>query len=374
MSKQILAGIAGMGFDTPIAIQQQAIPPIAEGRDVIMQARAGSGKTLAFVTGVLNRVLRCRKHGSHTPQALVVVPFRGLATQCAEVLRMIGKPLGCQTLVAVGGQTSVGDNKRELRRGVDVVVGTPGRMQHLISEGSLDTRNVAAVVLDEADKLLSDCLRDQMREIISACASTTQVIAASATFCEDSIDLLHCIMNNPVSIRMKDSELSLTSVKQYVVDCSGGCDMKLYALLDICAHLPPTAVTVVFAGTRKDVCALHAAFTQANIPAHILHGDLDAYARAKVIRDLQGGECKTVIATGVVARGLDLQHLNTVINYSLPYTPTDYVHRVGRVGRRGRVGVAVTLLGDGDARQMQEIRARFGVVTQPLPSNFAQVY
>ena len=330
------AALMTMGVETPTPIQTAAIPPLLDGRDLIGQARTGSGKTLAFALPLVERI----DERQRDVQALILVPTRELAAQVAGVVRETAQRRGLRVLLLVGG-LSAGPQTQALRHGVHVVAGTPGRVLDHIRQGTLRLERLRLLVLDEADEMLDRGFAPDVQRIIAATNPERQTALFSATVPEwvDEIAARH--LRNLVTLRIDSGAQPVEHVDHAVYDVpAGGKLVALRTLLD--ARGP--GVTLVFGRTKHGVKKLAKQLAALGYPVAALQGNLSQNARDRVMAEFRSGETPILIATNVAARGLDVEHVEQVINYELPETAGLLTHRVGRTGRMGRHGEAITLL------------------------------
>jgi ATP-dependent RNA helicase DeaD len=364
---ELLQALSALGYEEPTPIQQEAIPPLVEGRDLLGQAATGTGKTAAFALPVLQRLTAHRQ--DRQPVALVLVPTRELAVQVSEALHRYGKDLGARVLPVYGGAPIV-RQLRSLESGVDVVVATPGRALDLLNRGSLRLNEVATVVLDEADEMLDMGFAEDLEAILDETPETRQTVLFSATMPRRLDSLARRHLNDPVRItigREKAEPGEAPRVRQtaYVVPRAAK-PAALGRILDVEA---PTAA-IVFCRTREEVDSLTETLNGRGYRAEALHGGMSQEQRDRVMGRLRGGTADLLVATDVAARGLDIDQLTHVVNYDVPSAPESYVHRIGRVGRAGREGVAITLAEPREHRMLKTIERVAGapIAVQQVPT------
>jgi len=341
LDPRLLSALTALGYEEPTPIQQQAIPPLLEGRDVLAQAATGTGKTAAFALPILHAIAAEATKGSG-PAALILVPTRELAMQLAEAVHRYGKTIGVRVLPVYGG-ASMDSQLRGLHRGVDVVVATPGRALDHVNRKSLKLDGIRTLVLDEADEMLDMGFAEDLEAILSATPAQRQTALFSATLPPRIVTIAAKHLRNPVRIaiaRETTAAGKMPKVRQtaYVVS-RGHKRAALGRVLDIEA---PTAA-LVFCRTRLEVDDLTEALKSRGLRVESLHGGISQSERDRVMKKLRAGTLELVVATDVAARGLDIGHLSHVVNYDVPSSPDVYVHRIGRTGRAGREGVAITL-------------------------------
>ncbi|MGC8484059.1 MAG: DEAD/DEAH box helicase [Candidatus Baltobacteraceae bacterium] len=343
--------VAALGYEEPTAIQREAIPPLLAGRDVLGQAATGTGKTAAFALPLLHRLGRSAD-GSRSVRALVLVPTRELAMQVAEAIHRYGKQLGVGVLPIFGGQ-SIGLQLRTLKRGVDVVVATPGRALDHLRRGSLDLGKIEFLVLDEADEMLDMGFADELDAILENVPATRQSALFSATLAPRIRTIAKRHLKDPVHVTIANEvgapgEVPRVREVVYVVPRPH----KIAALARVLDAESPTSA-IVFCRTRTEVDELTETLGGRGYQAEAIHGGLSQEQRDRVLRRFRDGRSELLIATDVAARGLDIEHVSHVVNYDVPSSPDAYVHRIGRTGRAGREGVAITFA---EAREQRLLR------------------
>jgi ATP-dependent RNA helicase DeaD len=344
--------LSGLGYEEPTPIQLAAIPPLLEGRDVVGQAATGTGKTAAFALPVLQRILR--EGGRAEPLALVLVPTRELAVQVAEAMRNYGHDMGARVLPVYGGEP-IGRQLGALKRGVDVVVATPGRALDHISRGTLKLSGLEIVVLDEADEMLDMGFAEEIEAILGSTPEKRQTALFSATMPPRIDGMVRRHLRNPVRVelgRQASASADGLLVRQtaYLVP-RGHRAAALGRVLD----LERPMATIVFCRTRDDVDQLTESLNGRGYRAEALHGGMDQQHRDRVMGRLRSRTIDLLVATDVAARGLDIDQLTHVVNYDVPSGPESYVHRIGRVGRAGREGTAITLVEPREQRILKTI-------------------
>ena len=336
LAPEILTVLDGLGYEEPTPIQVRAIPLLLAGRDVIGRAATGTGKTAAFALPLVQRIDTRAGH----IQALVMAPTRELAVQVAEATQKYGARLGVRVLAVYGGQ-DITRQLRELRRGVHVIVGTPGRLLDHIRRGSLDLSSTQYAVLDEADEMLDMGFIEDIEAILEALPTERQTALFSATFPPRIAELARKALRDPERVTVAPEKLETPLVRQvaYLVPKP----YKLEALGRILDVEAPTSA-IIFCRTRVEVDELTAALGVRGYHPEALHGGLAQAQRDRVMARFRQGAADLLIATDVAARGLDVEHVSHVVNYDIPQTPEVYVHRIGRTGRAGREGTAVTVV------------------------------
>ncbi len=341
LDPSLVETLTRLGYEEPTPIQREAIPPLLEGRNLIGQAATGTGKSAAFALPLLQRLERGRA-GAPGPSALILVPTRELAVQLAEAVYRYGRALDVRVLPVYGGQ-SFRQQLRVLKRGVDVVVATPGRALDHIDRGTLALDGVQTVVLDEADEMLDMGFTEDLEAILDAAPTERQTVLFAATMPPRIVPIAKRHVVDPVRIQIARERLpegAVPQVRQTAYIVARG--QKLAVLGRVLDMENPEAA-IVFCRTRNEVDELAETVNAHGYRAEALHGGMSQEERDRIMKKLRGGSTDLVIATDVAARGLDIPRLSHVVNYDVPNAPESYIHRIGRVGRAGRRGVAITL-------------------------------
>jgi len=369
LSPELAHVLTGLGYEEPTPIQSQSIPPLLAGRDLLGQAATGTGKTAAFALPLLQRVLGAQRKPGH-PAALVLVPTRELAIQVAEALHSYGNKLGAVVLPIYGG-AEFGRQAQALKRGVHVVVATPGRALDHLRRGTLAMGGLAAVVLDEADEMLDMGFAEDIELILDATPTARQTALFSATLPPRIAAIADRHLREPERVliaREKTEKGALPRVRQtaYIVQRAH----KVAALGRVLDLESPT-LALVFARTRTEVDELAEKLRGRGYQVELLHGGLTQDQRDRVMKRVRTGGTDLLVATDVAARGLDVEHLSHVVNFDVPASPESYVHRIGRTGRAGREGVAITLVEPREHRLLRNIeqltKQKIDVATVPTP-------
>jgi ATP-dependent RNA helicase DeaD len=322
------------------------IPLMLTGVDVIGQAQTGTGKTAAFALPILHNYIHQR-----LPQALVLAPTRELAVQVAAAMEEYGRHLKARVLAVYGGQP-YGPQINQLKRGVDIVVGTPGRIIDLLERKVLDLSMIKSVVLDEADEMLNMGFIEPVEEILSATPSSRQTALFSATLPVRIRSLADRFMRDPQSVTIKKATLTVSAIEQrYYLVHEGD---KLAALTNL-FEIEPITSALIFVRTRVETGQLASQLSARGFPAEALNGDLEQNAREQILGRFRAGQIKVLVATDVAARGLDIDNISHVFNYHLPDDAEVYVHRIGRTGRAGKTGIAISLFAPREKRRLREI-------------------
>jgi ATP-dependent RNA helicase DeaD len=351
LDQALVDAAAALGYEEPTAIQREAIPALLQGRDVLGQAATGTGKTAAFALPMLHAIGKTAEDGRRV-RGLILVPTRELAMQVAQAVHKYGRLLGTSVLPVYGGQ-SVGQQLRALKRGVDVVVATPGRALDHINRGTLDLSTVEFLVLDEADEMLDMGFAEELEAIVAAVPAKRQTALFSATVAPRIRTIAKRYLHDPVPVTIAN-ETTAAGAKPRVREAAYVVqrNFKAAALARVIDMEAPTS-TIVFCRTRTEVDELTEILGGRGYQAEAIHGGFSQEQRDRVLRRFRENVSDILVATDVAARGLDIDHLTHVVNYDVPSSPDDYVHRIGRTGRAGREGVAITLV---EAREHRLLR------------------
>jgi translation initiation factor 4A len=356
----ILRGIFAYGFEKPSAIQQQAIKPIIMGRDVIAQAQSGTGKTAAFSIAILHKIDPTKKH----IQAILLVNTRELAEQIKTVMCALSMYTDIKIHCCVGG-TMVREDQRIIQDGVHIIVGTPGRIYSHIQSNILETEHIELFVLDEADEMLSMGFKDQVCEIFRCMPENVQTAIFSATMPPSILEVTKKFMVNPLKILVKNEELTLDGIKQFFIAIEKE-EWKLETLMDLYQTITVTQV-IIYCNTRKKVEYLAECMSARDFIVSQIHGDMDQKERSNVMSNFRNGKTRVLIATDIIARGIDVQQVSLVINYDIPKEKECYIHRIGRSGRHGRKGVSINFITRYDVPRLKEIESFYSTEIIEMP-------
>jgi ATP-dependent RNA helicase RhlE len=359
LSAGLLRAVGDQGYDTPTPIQREAIPHVLAGRDLEALAQTGTGKTAAFVLPLLQRLTApAVRPGSpldravqRAPRVLVLVPTRELAAQVLESVRTYGAHVAIDSLAVFGG-VGIQPQIQALRRGIDVLVATPGRLLDHLNQRTVDLSRVQTLVLDEADRMFDMGFIRDIRRIVERCPKQRQTLLFSATFAPEVRELAHQVLRDPVLVEVarRGTPAELVSQSVIRVDKDRKRDLLLHLFAQHGWHQ-----TLVFSRTKHGADALARKLEQAGVRSAALHGNKTQGARTKALADFKSGKLAALVATDIAARGLDIDALPRVINFELPNVPEDYVHRIGRTGRAGMEGAALSLVSADERLQLRDI-------------------
>ena len=349
VSEEILRAVEDMGYTQPSPIQAQTIPLLLQGADVIGQAQTGTGKTAAFGIPIIDSI----DPNSKKPQALILCPTRELAVQVeGEIVKLTKYNRKISSTCIYGGE-SIDRQIRSLKKGVQIVVGTPGRIMDHMDRRTLDLSQVGIIVLDEADEMLDMGFRDDIEKILSSMPIERQTVFFSATMPKPILELTRKYQTDPEIIKVLRKELTVENISQLYFDVRSGLKTDLISRL---INLHQYKLSVIFCNTKRVTDEVTEELTAKGIPAEALHGDLSQAQRTKVMNKFRKGHCSVLVATDVAARGIDVENVEAVFNYDLPLDEENYVHRIGRTGRAGRSGTAISFVsGRRDSGRLRDL-------------------
>jgi len=341
LSAELLRAVSDQGYTTPTPVQDKSIPVVLEGHDILAGAQTGTGKTAGFTLPMLQLIenKRPERHKKHTIRALVLTPTRELAAQVAESISTYGKYLSIRSTVVFGG-VGINPQIQKLRRGVDILVATPGRLLDLVGQGEVDLGHIEFFVLDEADRMLDMGFIHDIRRVLKLLPNQRQNLLFSATFSDEIKKLASGFLKSPVYVEVARNEAA-HQVTQVVHPVS---QSKKRALLSHLISEGDWRQVLVFTKTKHGANRLTKQLEGDGIYATAIHGNKSQTARTKALADFKAGKIRVLVATDIAARGLDIDQLPHVVNYELPHVAEDYVHRIGRTGRAGNSGEAMSLV------------------------------
>ena len=363
LRENVLRGVYSYGFERPSLIQQKAILPFVNGKDLIAQSQSGTGKTGTFVISTLQRINVEEK----TTQALILLPIRELATQVNTVIQGLGSHIqGLTTEVAIGGVRS-----STSRHPAHIVIGTPGRVFDNLQHKHLNLDHLKVIVLDEADEMLSRGFIDQVHSIFQYVPKTTQVALFSATMSPEVIDISKKFMDEPLQILVKNEELTLDGIRQFYVVVRNR-EEKYSVILDLFDVISVTQ-SIIYANTKREVEQLYEKLTSNKFSVGLITGNMAQDYRNEVMYEFRQGKTRVLLSTDMLARGIDIQQISLVVNFDLPREKETYIHRIGRSGRFGRKGVAINIITPDDISFMKELEGYYSTYVEELPSNIADL-
>ena len=363
LAPAVIKALKEVGYETPTPIQAQSIPLILEGKDLLGQAQTGTGKTAAFALPLLSRL----KPRMKKPQVLIMTPTRELALQVSESIQTYARHLKDFHVLPIYGGQNMGQQLRQLQRGVQIVVGTPGRIKDHLGRKTLKLDELSAVVIDEADEMLKMGFIDDVQEILSSAPAERQTALFSATMPREILKIAHTYLNDPTEIRIKSKTSTVERISQHYWQVKGL--HKLDALTRI-LEAEDIDGMIIFVRTKLATVELAEKLEARGFSSAALNGDMTQMLREKTIERLKDGSLDIVVATDVAARGLDVQRISHVINYDIPHDVEAYIHRIGRTGRAGREGKAILFVAPREKRMLSSIEraTRQPIKAMALPS------
>ena len=362
LNDNLLRGILAYGFENPSTIQKQAIVPIIEKKDVIAQAQSGTGKTGTFTIGSLQQIDETNKN----TQVLILAPTRELSIQTSKVISEIGKYMNITSYACIGG-TNIRQCIYELKKGKQVVVGTPGRIYDMINKFALKVNDLKTMIIDEADDMLDRGFLEQIKCIFKFISPDIQICIFSATMPLDILETTKSFMNDPLHILVKKDELTLDGIKQYYIALENE-KYKFDTLCDLYENLSITQA-IIYCNTRHKVEWLSSKLISMDFAVSYIHGDMMFDERSFIMNEFINGSTRILISTDLLARGIDIQQISLVINYELPIQRENYIYRIGRSGRFGRKGTAINFIIPEDISKARNIEKFYQTEMKELPAN-----
>jgi ATP-dependent RNA helicase RhlE len=361
LTEALLKAVEDKGYETPSPIQEKAIPHILQGKDILASAQTGTGKTAGFAMPMIQLLTQQAPRQNRVIRALVLTPTRELAAQVLEDVQTYSKHVDLRSMVIFGG-VKQNPQVSKLRGGIDILVATPGRLMDLQNQGFISLRDIEFLVLDEADRMLDMGFLRDIKKIMSMMPEKRQNLLFSATFSRDIRKLANGILNNPVTVEATPENSTAERVEQVAYRCDAKRKTELITKLIWDGNWHQV---LVFTRTKHGANKLTEKLNKANITAAAIHGNKSQGARTRALSGFKAKEVSVLVATDIAARGLDIPLLPFVINFELPNVPEDYVHRIGRTGRAGAEGVAISLVSADEAEYVRGIEKLLGM---PLPS------
>ena len=365
IDSNLLRGIYSYGFEKPSPIQKKAIKPIIMGRDLMIQAQSGTGKTATFTIGALQRL----NVNENSTQVLILSPTRELTSQTAKVCNSLGSILdGLRVQTLFGGSNIEEGRLFSNKDEPHIVCGCPGRVYDMLRRDRVSFRNIRLVILDEADQMLSAGFKEQVYNIFQYLSTQVQVVLVSATIPESLTGIIQKIMRNPLQISVKKEMLTLEGIRQFYIAVDD--DRQKYATLKNIFSFLSVSQSIIYCNSVKRVMDLYDAMREDEFPVGCIHSNMDKSTRDKAFNDFTNGKTRVLISTNVTARGIDIQQVSIVINFDLPKCVHTYLHRIGRSGRWGRKGVGINLITRRDVSLMKQIEEHYSCQIDELPANF----
>jgi translation initiation factor 4A len=362
LKDNLLRGIYSYGFENPSKIQTDAVPLLLSGKDLIAQAQSGTGKTGAFLIGILEKIDITKK----VTQILILAPTHELVHQIYEVALELSKYLDISIMEVVGG-TNVSECKRELDKTPQIIIGSPGRVLDMIQKKYLYTDNISTVVFDEADETLSYGFKLTIYNIIKTIPQTTQICLFSATIPNELLELSENFMRTPQKLLVDKEALTLEGITQFYINIRVN-DWKYDVLKDLYDTIN-IAQCIIYINSKNKLMEIYDKLMNDNFPVSFIHGELTSEERKNVMKDFRSGHTRILLSTDLLSRGIDVQQLSLVINFDLPKSKETYIHRIGRSGRYGRKGVSINLVTDRDINYMKDIESFYDTEIVEMPQN-----
>ncbi len=350
LAPEILSAVAEMGYEEPTPIQQQAIPPVSQGRDLLGCAQTGTGKTAAFALPILHRLNR-QWDGTHRLNALILTPTRELALQIYENFCAYGKNLPLRCCVIFGG-VSQNPQTDQLKAGVDVLVATPGRLLDLMGQGFISLKQTESFVLDEADRMLDMGFIPDVRRIVAKLPARRQTLLFSATMPSEIARLAQRLLRDPVEINVSPVSRPVELIQQrvYLVDKENKANLLAHLIKTL-----PIPQALVFTRTKHGADRVTRRLNREGISAQAIHGDKSQSSRQRALQNFKEWKIQVLVATDIAARGIDIVEMPCVVNYDMPSEPETYVHRIGRTGRAGQSGVAISFCDEEEKSILRDV-------------------
>ncbi len=365
LSEPILKAIKQQGYDSPSPIQAKAIPAVVEGHDVMAAAQTGTGKTAGFTLPILERLSGGKSAPANQARALILTPTRELAAQVGASVETYGAHLPLRSTVVFGG-VKINPQMMKLRKGIDILVATPGRLLDLYNQKAVRFDHLEVLVLDEADRMLDMGFIHDIKKILRLLPKQRQNLLFSATFSNDIRNLAKGLVHNPVEISVSPPNTTVESIEHWIYSVDKNKKSPLLIQLIKDNQWPQV---LVFSRTKHGANKLAKQLTAAGLNAAAIHGNKSQGARTRALAEFKSGDVQVLVATDIAARGLDIDQLPNVVNFDLPNVPEDYVHRIGRTGRAGASGIAVSLVCADEFKQLSDIERLIGEL---LPRKIAE--
>ena len=366
LNEKLLKGVYLHGFTQPSSIQIKGITSINTGKDCILQSQSGTGKTATYLLGVMNRLDINEKNC----QAIIITPTRELADQVFNVACVLSKYTDYKIVKCVGG-TDINQSITELKT-ASVVVGTIGRIFHMVTSKKINTHKLKLIVLDEADDLLFDGIPDKIQEVFDKSPIGLQVLLISATMCMNVFNFSKKFMHDPIKILLKNNEIIVDLISQFYIDIETE-EFKFDTLLDL-YNLISTSQVIIFCNTIRKVEWLEQSLKQNNFTITVIHSNMTQEQRDEVVKEFRDGKTRLLLTTDLLSRGIDIPQVNMVVNYDLPPNKETYVHRIGRCGRFDKKGVSITMIKSTDPydiKTLNRMKYYYKMDIKEMPDNIS---
>jgi translation initiation factor 4A len=366
LDDNILRGIYSYGFEYPSEVQKKGIVAVINGQDTIVQAQSGTGKTATFSISLLSKITKEEKI-----QGVIISPTRELATQSFKVIQSIGHYTDFCICLCIGGESVLSNVETIQNKNPQIIVATPGRILDLIDKRGLSTADIKTLIVDEADEMLSRGFKDQMYQILQKMPESLNISLFSATIPNEMFDVTNRFMRNPLKILVKNENLTLEGIKQYFIKLQRP-EYKLDVLIDLYQYIS-VSQTIIYCNDKRRVDFVTRKLTSSGFTVSSIHGNMNSKDRIDIMNSFRNGETRILISTDLLARGIDIQQISLVINYEIPLSKENYIHRIGRSGRFGRKGVAINLISRYEINRLREIEEFYSTQIEPLPADVAEI-
>jgi len=364
LKTKLLRGIFAYGFEEPSTIQKKSILHFMKKKDLIAQSQSGTGKTGAFVVGLLQNLKEERE-----TQVLIMAPVRELAKQITGVIDSLGKFMDISTICLIGGRSTEKDIEQLKKNNIQIVIGTPGRIYDMLRRKHLKTKHIDCIIIDEADEMLSSGFKEQVYNIFQYMNEDTQVCLFSATMPEELHELSNRFMRHPTKILIKQEELTLQGIAQFYIGLDND-EHKYATLKDLFGGMSMCQV-IIYCNSIRRVDDLYEAMKHDKFPVEKIHGGMKEAERQKTYMAFKSGDCRVLISTDLLARGIDIQQVSIIINFDVPKSVHTYLHRIGRSGRWGRKGVGINFTTRRDFMNLTRIKEYYSTEIKELPSDYS---
>jgi len=366
LDENLLRGIYAYGFEYPSNIQKKAIKPVIDNNDIVAQSQSGTGKTGTFIISSLQKVDPEEK----STQVLILSPTRELASQSYEVAKKISSYTKITISLIVGGK-SIGNDFSKLDKGSQIIIGTPGRVFDMLKRYVLRSDKIKLLVIDEADEMLSSGFKEQVYDILQYIPQTSNIGLFSATISQDILDITSRIMKKPLRILVKNDDLTLEGIRQFYVFVNNE-HVKYEVLKELYSSIS-ISQTIIYCNSKRKATFLAEKLSEEGFTISCIHSDMVQNDRDKVVKSFRNGSTRILIATDIIARGIDVQQVSVVINYDIPKYRETYIHRIGRSGRYGKRGCGINFVNSDELTSMREIEKFYNTQIVELPANFDEL-
>lgn len=366
LDENLLRGIYAYGFEYPSNIQKKAIKPVIDNNDIVAQSQSGTGKTGTFIISSLQKVDPEEK----STQVLILSPTRELASQSYEVAKKISSYTKITISLIVGGK-SIGNDFSKLDKGSQIIIGTPGRVFDMLKRYVLRSDKIKLLVIDEADEMLSSGFKEQVYDILQYIPQTSNIGLFSATISQDILDITNRIMKKPLRILVKNDDLTLEGIRQFYVFVNNE-HVKYEVLKELYSSIS-ISQTIIYCNSKRKATFLAEKLSEEGFTISCIHSDMVQNDRDKVVKSFRNGSTRILIATDIIARGIDVQQVSVVINYDIPKYRETYIHRIGRSGRYGKRGCGINFVNSDELTSMREIEKFYNTQIVELPANFDEL-